>query len=171
MQTAAHHPSLDGLSKAHADIIAHLFHLSALGNASPRDAQACDMARQAIAFFKNTVLSHHHTEEQRLFPMVRAAASPGAEREYVDTLVHKLTDEHRKIETLWNALEGMLNAMLNGQTDPAMDAHIQNLVLDYGDHATEEESKFLPLCHEILRRGNPQFNESELLHAHFPAAA
>lgn len=171
MPTAAHHPSLDGLSKAHADIIAHLFQLSALGNASPRDAQACAQARQTIAFFRNTVLSHHHTEEKRLFPMVQAASSPGAEREYVDTLVHKLTAEHRKIETLWRALEEMLNALLHGRTNPAMDAHIQSLVLDYGDHATAEESQFLPLCHEILRRGNPQFNASELLHAHFPAAA
>lgn len=171
MPTAAHHPSLDGLSKAHADITAHLFQLSALGNASPRDAQACEMARQTIAFFKQTVLSHRHTEEKRLFPMVLAATTAGAEREYVGTLVHKLTAEHRKIETLWRALEEMLNALLHGRTNPAMDVHIQSLVLDYGDHASEEESQFLPLCHEILRRGNPQFNASELLHAHFPAAA
>lgn len=171
MQIAAHHPSLDGLSKAHGDIIAHLFHLSSMGNASPRDPQARALARQTIAFFKQTVLAHHHTEEARLFPMVLAASTPGDEHAYVETLVTKLTAEHRRIESLWNRLEVMLESMINGRTDPAMDAHIQSLVLDYGDHATEEETKFLPLCHEILRRGNPQFNESELLHAHFPAAA
>jgi len=171
MHTAPHPPSLAGISKAHSDIIAHLFHLSGLGTQVPLSSQARLDAQQTIDFFRRTVLAHHHAEETRLFPLVLAKAEAGDERAYVEALVEKLVAEHRQIEALWAALEDMLTAMIAGKGSAAIDAHIQDLVLDYGDHATEEESKFLPLCQEILRRGNPQFSDGDLLHLPLPASA
>jgi pyridoxamine 5'-phosphate oxidase len=171
MHTAPHDPSLAGISKAHSDIIAHLFHLSGLGTHGPLSSEARQQAQDTMAFFRRTVLAHHQAEERRLFPLVLAKAEPGDERAYVETLVGKLTAEHRQIETLWASLESMLTAMLNGTSNTAIDTHIQGLVLDYGDHATEEETLFLPLCQEILRRSNPQFNEADLLHMPLPTSA
>lgn len=171
MHPAPHHPSLAGISKAHSDIIAHLFHLTGLGGHGPLSNEARQQAQQTIDFFRRTVLAHHQAEETRLFPLVLAKAEPGDEKAYVETLVAKLTAEHRQIEGLWASLEGMLTAMLNGKSNTVIDAHIQDLVLDYGDHATEEESKFLPLCQEILRRNNPHFSEGDLLHMPLPASA
>ena len=170
MHTAPHDPSLAGISKAHSDIIAHLFHLSGLGAQVPLSKEARAQAEETMAFFRRTVLAHHQAEETRLFPLVLAKSEPGDERAYLETLVTKLTAEHRQIEALWASLERMLTAVLNGSSDAAIDAHIQDLVLDYGDHATEEESKFLPLCQEVLRRHNPQFGETELLHMPLPAS-
>ena len=171
MQPAPHHPSLAGISKAHSDIIAHLFHLSGLGSLSPISSEARAQAEQTIAFFRRTVMSHHQAEEMRLFPAVLAQATPGDERAYVETLVARLTAEHRQIEALWAVIENMLTALLLGKGSAALDTHIQTLVLDYGDHATEEESRFLPLCQEILRRSNPHFSEHDLLHMPLPTTA
>jgi hemerythrin superfamily protein len=165
MQTAPHPPSLAGISKAHSDIIAHLFHLSGLCSHSPMSTQARTQAVEAIQFFRRTVLAHHQAEESRLFPLVLAKAAAGDEREYVEALVAKLTAEHRQIEALWTTLEGMLTELIGGKTNHMLDARIQDLVLDYGDHATEEETVFLPLCQQILRRNNPAFCEADLLHA------
>lgn len=166
-----HHPSLAGISKAHSDIIAHLFRLSGLSSRAPLSDDARAQAEQTIGFFRRTVMAHHQAEETRLFPVVLSKATEGAEREYVETLVAKLTAEHRRIEALWGTLETLLSSLLAGNSNAVIDSHIQDLVLDYGDHATEEESKFLPLCQEILRRNNPHFSESDLLHMPLPAAA
>jgi hemerythrin-like domain-containing protein len=171
MHPAPHHPTLAGISKAHSDIIAHLFHLSGLGSHGPLSSEVRQQAQETIDFFRRTVLAHHHAEETRLFPVVLAQAAEGDERAYVETLVGKLTAEHRQIEALWASIEVLLTAMLNGTSNTVIDAHIQDLVLDYGDHATEEESKFLPLCQEILRRNNPHFSEGDLLHMPLPTAA
>lgn len=170
MHPVAHPPSLAGLSQAHADIIAHLFHLTGLGAGSGLTPETRTQAEQTIAFFRRTVLAHHQAEESRLFPVVLAQAQPGDERAYVETLVHKLTAEHRQIEARWTQLESLLQAWLAGHKPGALDGHIQELVLDYGDHATEEESQFLPLCQEILRRHRPDFSAADLLHMPLPAA-
>lgn len=169
MQNQPHHPSLAGISKAHADIIAHLFHLSSLAPQRPLSQETRQLAEHTIAFFKRTVLAHHAAEESRLFPAVLARAADGVEREYVQTLVTQLTAEHRKIEALWGQLESALTALLAGRYSAAIDTLVQTLVLDYGDHATQEEVEFLPLCRDILRRDNPQFEEADLLHAPAPA--
>lgn len=171
MHTAPHDPSLAGISKAHSDIIAHLFHLSGLRTDGSLSSAARQQAQETMAFFRRTVLAHHQAEEVRLFPLVLAKAEPGDEHAYVETLITKLTAEHRQIEALWASLETMLTAMLNGTSNSAIDTHIQDLVLDYGDHASEEESLFLPLCQEILRRNNPQFSEADLMHMPFLASA
>lgn len=141
-----------GISKTHGDIIAHLFQLAALSTSAPLDEAARALAERAIVFFDHTILAHHSAEEMHLFPAVLALAIDGAEREYVQALVTQLTQEHRQIEALWGDLAHRLRQLILGAVAPSTDAHIQRLVLDYGDHATREESELLPLCQEILRR-------------------
>ena len=109
---ATSHPILAGISRTHGDIIAHLFHLCGLGTQAPLDEDARSLALHAMQFFQRTVVAHHQAEELRLFPLVLDHAQPGAEREYVETMVAKLTGEHRRIEALWARVDGMLTALL-----------------------------------------------------------
>lgn len=157
-------PILSDISQTHGDIIAHLFHLSGLGTKVPLSEEDRALTQRAIVFFRHTVFAHHQAEELRLFPLVLAQATPDAERDYVQTMVAKLTSEHRSIETQWARLEQMLVALLDGQANAAIDSHIQELALNYGDHATDEEARFLPLCQEILNRATPDSAHPDLLH-------
>lgn len=163
------HPILADISRTHGDIIAHLFHLSGLGTHVPLSDEARELALRSMRFFQRTVFAHHHAEETRLFPLVLAHATHGAEHTYVETMVTKLTSEHRRIEALWGRLELMLTALLHGEGNAAIDAHIQELALDYGDHATDEEARFLPLCHAILLRCGTPLSDTDLLHQPIPA--
>lgn len=165
MQNPAPAPSLAGISQAHADIIAHLFQLTSLGGPGPLDHEARTVVERSIAFFEHEVLAHHHAEEMHLFPTVLSLALDETERDYVQTLVTTLTEEHRKIEALWASLAASLQTLLAGNPLQSLDARVQELALDYGDHATQEESEFLPLCQEILRRAHPQRSHDELLHS------
>ncbi|MDT8990264.1 hemerythrin domain-containing protein [Curvibacter sp. APW13] len=157
-----------GISQTHGDIIAHLFHLSGLGTNLPLTDDARALALRSMQFFERTVFAHHQAEEQRLFPLVLAQSADGAEREYLDTMIAKLTGEHRRIEALWTRLENLLKELLEGRGNAAIDGLIQELALDYGDHATDEEARFLPLCQEVLGRGGATPTAAELLHQ--PAA-
>lgn len=163
---ASPQPILADISQTHGNIIAHLFHLSGLGTDVPLSDEARAQTQRTIGFFQRTVCAHHQAEEHRLFPLVLAQATPGAERDYVQTMVAKLTNEHRRIEALWARLELMLAALLEGQANAAIDGLIQELALDYGDHATDEESRFLPLCQEILHRSDTVDIPAKLLHPH-----
>lgn len=162
------HPSstVNGITRTHGDIIAHLFDLAGLSTSAPLDAAARALAERAIDFFDRTMLAHHGAEEQHLFPTVLALAIDGAEREYVQALVSQLTEEHRKIEALWTELAQRLRLLIQGGTSPATDERIQRLVLDYGDHATREESELLPLCHAILQRASDGKHSQALLAMH-----
>lgn len=165
---ASPQPILADISQTHGNIIAHLFHLSGLGTDVPLSDEARAQTQRTIGFFQRTVFAHHQAEELRLFPLVQAHAAEGAERDYVDTMVTKLTGEHRRIETLWTRLEGLLRDLLEGRPNAAIDGLIQEMALDYGDHATDEEARFLPLCQEILHRVGAAPSHADLLH--LPAA-
>lgn len=166
---SAHPPAaMNGITKTHGDIIAHLFDLAQLCTSSPLDEAARALARRSLDFFDRTMHAHHGAEEQHLFPAVLALAIDGAEREYVRALVTQLTQEHREIEALWAELAQRLRQLMQvqGGISPSTDAHIQRLVLDYGDHATREESELLPLCHEILQRAPEGSHAKSLLGMH-----
>lgn len=158
--------AVTGISATHNDIVAHLFQLAGLSTHSPLDEAARAVAARAIEFFDRTMRAHHLAEESHLFPAVLALALDGAEREYVQALVTQLTQEHREIEALWNELAARLRQLLVGGVSPAADAQIQRLVLDYGDHATREESELLPLCQQILHRGPADSHTDALLGMH-----
>lgn len=155
-----------GISAAHNTIIAHLFELAGLPTHVPLDATARAVVARAIAFFDRSMHAHHQAEENHLFPTVLALAVEGAERAYLQAMVAQLTQEHRKIEALWAELSAQLQHLVAGGVSPSTDAHIQRLVLDYGDHATREESELLPLCHEILQRSTDASHAASLQALH-----
>ncbi len=156
---------VQGFAHCHAGIIAQLRELEQL----PALADAASRARRiakASGDYREVVLIHHSEEEQELFSAVLASAERGAERERVQAIVTRLTQEHRHIESLWRTIEPALRDVAHGR-DTQLDAPaLAAFVADYRAHAQYEEEVFLPLCSTILgRNGNHMAALGVSLHA------
>lgn len=127
-------------------------------------AQAKHIAQEALAFFRDAVHAHHAQEERELFPVVMAEAAQGAERAHIQSLVERLIQEHRELESSWAQLAPHLAKVANGEPASLNASDVETLVLDYAAHAAYEEAEFLPLCRAILGRTRKQVNASDLYH-------
>lgn len=150
----------------HAGIIAQLRELEQLPALAEAAARARGVAKAAADFYRHVVLTHHSEEEQELFTAVLASAERGIERERVQAIVTRLTQDHRHIERLWRTIEPALRDVAHGR-DSLLDAPLlATFVADYGAHAQYEEEVFLPLCSTILsRNGNHMAALGMSLHA------
>jgi hemerythrin-like domain-containing protein len=150
-----HEVPLNNFSQCHAGILAHLEAMAQLPALAEAAAKARSIAASTLALFQNSVLEHHAEEESELFPAVLRSAHPGEERERVEAIVTRLTDEHRILETLWKRVEPAVNANAKGKPAEIDAEAVAELVRGYGIHARFEEVEFLPLADIILgRNGN-----------------
>ena len=85
-------------SQCHMGIMAHLDTLGELPALMAPAQRARQVAAEMLAFFNGVVFEHHADEERVLFPAVLQSALHGHERIHVQTMVQRLTAEHRKIE-------------------------------------------------------------------------
>ncbi len=157
---------VQGFSHCHEGIVAQLRELEQLPALAEAAARARRIAKATADFYRHVVLTHHSEEEQELFSAVLASAERGAERERVQAIVTRLTQDHRQIESLWRTIEPALHDVARGH-DAAVDAQqLARFVADYRTHAQYEEEVFLPLCSTILgRNGNHMAALGMSLHA------
>lgn len=127
-------------------------------------AQAKHIAQGALVFFRDAVHAHHAEEERDLFPVVMAEAAPGAEQAHIQSIVERLVQEHRAVESSWAQLAPHLAKIANGEPASLSASDVETLVLDYAAHAAYEEAEFLPLCRAILGRTRKQVNAVDLCH-------
>ncbi len=157
---------VQGFAHCHEAIVAQLRELEQLPALAQAAAQARRIAKATADFYRHVVLTHHAEEEQELFTAVLASAERGAERERVQAMVIRLTQDHRHIESLWRAIEPALGDVARGN-DAALDTpRLARFVAEYRTHADYEETVFLPLCATILgRNGNHMAALGMSLHA------
>jgi len=153
-------------SHCHDGIVAQLAELARLPELAQAATQARRIAEATERFFAEVVLVHHAEEEQELFPAVLASAQAGAERDKVQALVGRLTQDHRDIEKTWRQLAPGVHAVARGH-DATLDAErVAAFVARYRGHAGHEEQVFLPLARTILaRNGNHMAALGAALHA------
>lgn len=149
--TADNSPIAD-FSHCHDGILKKLDKLQELSTLIEPAMRARELAAKAVAFFKEAIFEHHLDEERELFPATLKSAKPGAERDRVEVMVKRLTDEHRVLESKWKALESELKRVAKGKDADVDLEEIRDLVTQYKAHATFEETEFLPLSQEILSR-------------------
>jgi hemerythrin superfamily protein len=171
MPAATPHPATDdapvqGFSDCHAGIVAQLDQFARLPVLVAAATQARAIAKATERFFREVVVGHHGEEEQELFPAVLASARPGVERDRVKRIVERLTQEHRRIEKAWHAMEPLVHLVARGH-DAALDTRrVEAFVAEYKAHAANEERVFLPLASTILGRdGNHMAALGLSLHA------
>jgi hypothetical protein len=141
-------------SQCHLGILAQLDALGRLPALLGPAAEARHIAAQTIEFFRHAVLEHHAEEERELFPAVLASATKGDERVHVQSIVDRLTVEHRQVESAFGRLEPALKAVAKGHDSDLDAAAVSDLVARYRAHAGFEETEFLPLAQKILSRNS-----------------
>lgn len=146
---------LDEFSNCHGGILDKLDALDRLPALLAPAAEARRIAAESLDFFTTVVYEHHAEEERELFPAVLASATKGAERDQVQGMVDRLTQEHRDIEAAWERLKPHLKGIAKGHEAALDTAALAALVSHYKAHARYEEQQFLPLSKAILgRNGN-----------------
>ena len=143
---------IDDFSTCHEGILAGLDAFASAPVLFDAAKRARRVAELTLRVMDDAVLQHHAEEEEELFKAVLRSAQSGAEREHVQGLVWRLTDEHRAIEGLWKRLRPEVVRAAAGK--PAeLKAEAVNLLVDvYRQHAGDEERNFLPLARDILGR-------------------
>ena len=153
MSTDGDQPLMN-FSNCHVGIVAQLDRLGQLPALLAPAELARKTAESALAFFPKAVYAHHAEEEQELFPAVRASAHVGEERVHVESLIDRLTFQHRELERLWEQVEPELRHVAKGQSTRLDVALLTSLVDLYQEHARFEEDEFLPLAQTILGRNS-----------------
>ncbi|MEZ5738306.1 MAG: hemerythrin domain-containing protein [Burkholderiaceae bacterium] len=143
---------IQDFTQCHAGIVRKLDMLAGLPALLEPAARAREIAEQAVEFFRGAIFEHHLDEERELFPAVLANAESGAERERVQALVSRLTEQHRDLEATWKRVEADLKKLLKGRAVEVDVAAIEALSTRYREHANDEETHFLPLAQTILGR-------------------
>ena len=152
--TAQADQPLMNFSNCHIGIVSQLDRLGQLPALLAPAELARKTADSALAFFPRAVYAHHAEEEQELFPAVRASSQPGEERVHVESLIDRLTFQHRELERMWEQVEPELRKVAKGQST-TLDVNLLNeLVHLYQEHARFEEDEFLPLSQTILGRNS-----------------
>jgi hypothetical protein len=145
---------LTNFNQCHIGILNQMDRLSELPALLGPAMLAQKIASGAVDFFHRGMLAHHQEEERELFPAVQHSANLGNERMVVDQLVEGLTQDHRALEQLWEAIEPALKKIAKGQEAPLDTASLLALVERYNDHASVEENQFLPLAEKVLGRNS-----------------
>jgi hemerythrin-like domain-containing protein len=139
-------------SQCHTGIFTKLDLLGELPALLAPAARAREIAEKSLEFFREAIFEHHLDEERELFPAVAAHAENGKELDHVKTMIARLTQEHRELETVWKRLESGLKGVAKGRDSELNVADIEVLVTRYRAHAQYEEAEFLPLSQAILSR-------------------
>ncbi|MBE0547882.1 MAG: hemerythrin domain-containing protein [Rubrivivax sp.] len=143
---------IQDFSNCHDGILKQLDRLGELPALMAPAARARQVAGDAIEFFREAIFEHHQDEERELFPAVLASAAKGDERDLVQLMMRRLTQEHRELEATWKHLEPGLRRVAKGHAGDVKVAEIEQLVTRYRAHAEFEEKEFLPLSQLILGR-------------------
>jgi hypothetical protein len=146
---------IDEFSNCHAGILSSLRTFTTLPPLNEAAHRAQKVARDTMNMMDRAVVEHHAEEEQELFPAVLKSAEAGQEHDRVQSLIWRLTDEHREIEDLWRHLRPDVARVAAGKHADLRQEKVNLLVALYRQHAQTEERDFLPMSLEILgRNGN-----------------
>jgi hemerythrin-like domain-containing protein len=126
---------------AHCDLLEEL--LANLADAG-RDEDVRSAARRAVTYFSTGARLHHQDEETDLFPLLIRQSLKLAD------LIHGLKQEHRQLDTLWEAIA----ADLKHSQDIADRATLADRVRAFCElnrqHVKRENMEFLPRAEGIL---------------------
>lgn len=112
------------------------------------DVQAQQAARDVMRYFDQAAPLHHQDEELHVFPPLLAR---GEER--VATLVRRLQQDHRAMESRWAAARTVLARVAEGRggdVDAAEDALLDAFAALYDDHIRCEEQIAYPAAQSLI---------------------
>jgi hemerythrin-like domain-containing protein len=143
---------VESFSNCHVGIVGTMRELAELPDLLEPARRFEAIAAKMEDFFRKVVRMHHREEEDELFTAVLASAFKGSERTEVQSLIARLTEEHKQIEARFVELLPGIKAARKTADAGLNAAAIDALVHLYLAHAKFEEEVFLPLAKAILSR-------------------
>lgn len=128
----------DTLQRLQAHLLAH-----------GADLAAQQAATAVMRYFDSAGRQHHEDEEQDLFPAL-AEAMAGSDAVCIRELTGALCAEHRRLESMWQALRHTLQQVAAGQTATLDEATLHGFVDLYASHIAREEAELLPMAARLL---------------------
>ena len=113
------------------------------------DTEARTAVVGIVRYFDGAVARHHRDEEDDLFPAVQQYAPP-AELNAVVTLLHRLRQDHRRLEVLWTDMRKLLMNVLEGHDGHLTPELAAQFRVAYERHVALEERELLPLARRVL---------------------
>ena len=113
------------------------------------DAEARTAAVGVMRYFDTAATNHHRDEEEDLFPTLQHYA-PSSELNAVFDLLHKLRDDHRKLDGRWAQMRGLLMGVVEGHDGHLTPAVAHDFRTAYERHIAMEERELLPLARRVL---------------------
>lgn len=108
------------------------------------DAEARTAAGQIHRYFTTAGRHHHADEEQDLFPRLARQSLKLAD------LVHRLRQDHLRMESLWQQLEPLLLRPDQITDHAAFAALVEEFAALYAGHIATENDDLLEMAHHIL---------------------
>lgn len=132
---------------AQCDILEKLpDHLAANG----LDDEARNAVRRIVTYFSTSALQHHQDEEQDLFPLLNRQSLKLAD------LVHRLKQDHRRLDALWAQLLPLLKAPAGLSENPEFASHAAAFCNACREHVELENSELLSLARHIVSQSQLQ---------------
>jgi hemerythrin-like domain-containing protein len=103
-----------------------------------------ESVRQVQRYFSTNAVTHHHDEEEDLFPRLNRQSMKLAD------LVHRLKQEHAELDRLWATITAGLHQLQQSRDDPAFVEAVQVYCTLTRDHIHRENTEFLPLAASSL---------------------
>jgi hemerythrin-like domain-containing protein len=113
------------------------------------DTEARTAVVNVLRYFDTAVAHHHQDEEEDLFPALQQH-SPSAELNAVFALIHRLRQDHNRLDALWTRMRTLLMGVLEGHNGHLTTALAQQFREAYERHIATEERELLPLARRVL---------------------
>jgi hemerythrin-like domain-containing protein len=120
------------------------------------DTEARTAVVNVLRYFDTAVAHHHQDEEEDLFPALQQHA-PSGELNAAFALIHKLRQDHIKLDSLWARMRALLMGVLEGHDGHLTTALALQFREAYERHIATEERELLPLARRVL--------DEDLMHA------
>jgi hemerythrin-like domain-containing protein len=120
-------------------------HLAAHG----ADHQAREAAVAVMRYFDTAARHHHEDEELDLFPALLESMA-GSDAVCLRELTVGLVADHRALESRWQALRRVLQAVAGGAVAPLAADDVQAFIDQYERHIDREEAELLPMAERLL---------------------
>ncbi|MVW80229.1 hemerythrin domain-containing protein [Bordetella sp. 02P26C-1] len=113
------------------------------------DEVAQTAAASVMRYFDTAARLHHRDEEEDLFPALIESMS-GSDARCIHEIVDALTQDHRRLERLWDGLHPALEAISAGRHAQIDKAHAECFCAEYAAHLRREDEELLPMASRLL---------------------
>jgi hemerythrin-like domain-containing protein len=113
------------------------------------DDVAQTAAASVLRYFDTAGMLHHRDEEEDLFPALIESMA-GSDARCIHEIVDALTQDHRRLEGLWQALCPALQAISAGHAETLEREPVERFCAAYTAHLRREDDELLPMASRLL---------------------